>query len=275
MIKNAILCAAVIAAPLLSPFSFSESQFNWPNGARAAISLSYDDALSSQLDNAIPALNQHGMKASFYVHIDSPGFKSRLDDWQAAAKSGHELGNHSLFHQCAKVPDRTWLKNHHDLNKISAEQMRDEILLANKVLFALDGKQERTLTVPCGDFIAGGDNYIDLVQSHFLGIKSNLGNELNSMENFDRNYVESVAGDQLDGKGLIKFVQRAAEKGAVASIVFHGVGGDYLQTSKESHQQLVEYLAANKDKYWVDTFANIMKHVNTQQESTNLQLGLN
>ena len=37
----------------------------WPNGARAAVSLSYDDTLNSQLDNAAPVLDKHGIKASF------------------------------------------------------------------------------------------------------------------------------------------------------------------------------------------------------------------
>ena len=31
-------------------------EFSWPEGRKAAVSLSYDDALDSQLDNAIPAL---------------------------------------------------------------------------------------------------------------------------------------------------------------------------------------------------------------------------
>ena len=32
--------------------------FSWPEGRKAAVSLSYDDALDSQLDNAIPALDR-------------------------------------------------------------------------------------------------------------------------------------------------------------------------------------------------------------------------
>ncbi|WP_223270335.1 hypothetical protein [Colwellia sp. C1TZA3] len=39
--------------------------FNWPNNKSATVSLAFDDALDSQLDNAIPALNKHNFKGSF------------------------------------------------------------------------------------------------------------------------------------------------------------------------------------------------------------------
>jgi len=51
-----------------------------------AVSLSYDDALDSQLDNAIPALNRHGLVASFYLTLMSPTLRHRLDEWRAAAR---------------------------------------------------------------------------------------------------------------------------------------------------------------------------------------------
>ena len=32
--------------------------FHWPDGRKAAVSLAYDDALDSQLDNALPVLDR-------------------------------------------------------------------------------------------------------------------------------------------------------------------------------------------------------------------------
>ena len=43
------------------------SSFAWPYGARAAVSLAYDDALESPLDHALPALDKLGLKGSFYL----------------------------------------------------------------------------------------------------------------------------------------------------------------------------------------------------------------
>ena len=43
--------------------------FAWPQGRKAAVSLAYDDALPSHLDTAIPALDRHGLKGSFYLQL--------------------------------------------------------------------------------------------------------------------------------------------------------------------------------------------------------------
>src|SRR5438132_1155772 len=48
------------AAPEVSTSTpFSGDKFAWPSGKRAAVSLTYDDALTSQLDHALPALAGH------------------------------------------------------------------------------------------------------------------------------------------------------------------------------------------------------------------------
>src|SRR3546814_5800466 len=51
--------------------------------------------------------------------------------------------------------------------------MRDQVLLANAVLAAIDGRHERTFTVPCGYAVADGGYYVDLVAPDFVAI--NLG----------------------------------------------------------------------------------------------------
>src|SRR3546814_7923192 len=71
------------------------------------LSLAYDDALDSQLDNAIPALDRHGFHASFYLPLAADTLRTRLDEWRAAAARGHELGNHTLFHQCSRSEEHT------------------------------------------------------------------------------------------------------------------------------------------------------------------------
>src|SRR5436190_17053286 len=70
---------------------------DWPNGARAAIVLTYDDAVASQLDNAIPALDSAGLKGTFFL---SNVRQADVERWKAAAASGHELANHTLNHPC-------------------------------------------------------------------------------------------------------------------------------------------------------------------------------
>jgi peptidoglycan/xylan/chitin deacetylase (PgdA/CDA1 family) len=242
--------------------------FHWPKNIKAAVSLSYDDALDSQLDNAIPALDKYNFKGSFYLKLSNSTIAARLSDWRAIANNGHELGNHTLFHQCsAALPGHEWVLPQFDLDKMSVAQIKDQILLANTMLYAIDGKRERTFTTPCGDLNAGGKNYIDSIKSEFVAIKSVMGNGITlDMKTLDPYAVNVATPTNVTGKQLIDIVKEGAKKGTMVNFTFHGIGGDHLQTSKEAHEELLKYLNDNRDIYWTDTFLNIMKYVKAQQK---------
>lgn len=244
----------------------ADKPFVWPNGAKAAVNLAYDDALDSQLDNVIPALNKHSIRGTFYLNVVSPTLTTRLDDWRAAAQKGHELGNHSIFHQCSKNgPGRDWVPADRDIDKVSVIQMQDQVKVANAFLHAIDGKTERTYTPPCIDLNAGGSNYVDGLKSEFVAIKTKSGGVTPDMKTLDPYAVSVDFPTNVTGAQLIAVVKEAAAKGTMANFTFHGVGGDHLSVSKEAHEELVKYLAANKDVYWTDTFVTIMKYVKEQQ----------
>lgn len=258
--------AGFLLAALGSTSAQAEEPFRWPNGARAAVSLAYDDAVPTQLDNAIPALNRHGLRGTFYLSMSAPTLQTRLQEWRAAAKRGHELGNHTLFHQCAGgTPDRTWVPPHRDLKSTTAEQMRDQVTLANTMLHALDGKRERTFTVPCGDRIASEQDYIDLVRDQFVAIKVGSGAVVPSMRTLDLHQVPVTTPTNVSGQELIAQVRQAGERGTMVNFTFHGIGGDHLSVSKEAHEELLRFLAANRKQYWTDTFLNLTKHVQREQ----------
>jgi peptidoglycan/xylan/chitin deacetylase (PgdA/CDA1 family) len=237
--------------------------FHWPNGARAAVSLAYDDALDSQLDHAIPVLDKFGLKASFYLQLSNPSVSGRMGQWRAAAMHGHELGNHSVFHQCSRSkPDRDWVQKHRDLDTTTVEQMKDQVIVANTMLYAIDGKRERTFTAPCGDLEASGDNYLGSIKSEFVAIKAGSGSGVaSSMTALDPYMVSVFAPVNVTGKQLIDMVKEAGAKGTMINFTFHGIGGDYLSISSEAHEELVKFLAENKKLYWTDTFLKLMKHV--------------
>lgn len=270
MKKNNVLFGVLLSSVLGSAAVHAaegDAAFKWPKGQKAAVSLAYDDALDSQLDNAIPTLNKYGLKGTFYLQLNSPAIDKRLPEWRAAAKKGHELGNHSLFHQCSKSkPGRDWVDAGRDLDKLTVAQMRDQVVLANTVLHAIDGKRERTFTAPCVDKEAGGQNYIDAVKSEFVAIKLESGGVTPDMNKLDPYAVGVAFPSNVTGQQLIDIVKEAAAKGTMANFTFHGIGGDHLTTSKEAHEELVKYLAANKDIYWVDTFVNEMKYVKEHQK---------
>ncbi|MBU1309476.1 MAG: polysaccharide deacetylase family protein [Gammaproteobacteria bacterium] len=246
----------------------AKHSFSWPGSIKAAVSLAYDDTLASQLDVAIPALNAYGLKASFYLQLSSPLLTARLSDWRKAAALGHELGNHTLFHQCsAAKPGRSWVAAENDLDKLTAVQLVQQIRLANSMLFAIDGQTERTFTAPCGDALAGGQPYLSLIYHDFVAIKAKPGVIIADMAGFNVHAVDVIAPVGSSGAELIALVKQAARYGTMVNFTFHGIGGDHLTVSAEAHAQLLAYLAANRDIYWTDTFINIMRYVKTQQKA--------
>ena len=257
---------AMMAALALPAIAADNRPFQWPEGRQAAVSLAYDDALDSQLDNAIPALDRHGLKGSFYLYMSNGPVEARMAEWRAAAAHGHELGNHTLFHQCSgSMQGREWVQPQRDLDKTTAAQMQDQVRMANVMLAAIDGRHERTMTVPCGDVLAGGQNYIDLVAAEFVAIKLGSGAVVPDMHALDLHAVPIGVPENVSGQQLIAWAKEAAKRGTMANFTFHGIGGDHLSVSNEAHEELLAYLAAHRDVYWTDTFLNLMNHVREQQ----------
>lgn len=257
-------CAALALA--CGPACAQAPGFAWPDGQRAAVSLSYDDAVPSQLDNAIPALDRHGLKGTFYLVMAADTVRTRMADWRAAARGGHELGNHSLFHQCsAQGPDRAWVQPEQDLDVTTVAQMRAQVALANTLLHAIDGSTEFTFTAPCGDRMAQDGNYVDALADQFLGIKLVGGAAIPDMLALDRMAVPVTVPVGTSGAELIAMVEEAGRLGTMVNFTFHGIGGDHLSVSNQAHEQLLAFLAGHRDVYWTDTFRNQMRWVRDRQ----------
>lgn len=253
-----VLCAALA----LPGTAAAERDFAWPDGRRAAVSLAYDDALPTHLDVAIPALDRYGLKGTFYLAMSAELVRTRMEDWREAARDGHELGNHSLFHQCsARGPGREWVRPEQDLDATTVAQMRAQVLLGNAILHAIDGSTEHTFTAPCGEAVAQDGNYVEAVADHFVGIKLVEGTVVADMATLDPAAVPMVAPVGFGADRLIALVEEAGRRGTMVNFTFHGIGGDYLETSREAHERLLEYLHEHRDVYWTDTFRNQMRWI--------------
>ncbi|MGJ4803592.1 polysaccharide deacetylase family protein [Luteimonas sp. SDU82] len=263
-----VLACTTLALSLAATAAFASGRpaFAWPQGQRAAVSLAYDDAVPTHLDVAIPALDRHGLKGSFYLTLAAAPVRERLEAWRAAARSGHELGNHSLFHQCsARGPGREWVQPAQDLDTTSVAQMRAQLEVANTMLRAIDGSTEFTFTAPCGDRMARDGDYIGEVAGLFVGIKLVGGTVVPDMWTLDPAAVPVTVPVDARGADLIALVEEAGRLGTMVNFTFHGIGGDHLSVSREAHDELLAFLAAHRDRYWTDTFRNQMRWVREQQ----------
>lgn len=236
----------------------------WPEGKKAAVVLTYDDGLDCHLDVAAPMLDEFGFKGTFFCTGQSWSLFKRMEEWRDLVRRGHELGNHSLFHPC-DGSKHDWVKPEYDLNGYSLEQIRNELLAANTLLQAVDGKTERTYAYTCSDFrVSGGASYVDLTRELFAAARSD-GPIPGSRDELDLHFMPSRMVVDLSGAELIHYVEEAREKGTIAILMFHSVGGGYLNISGQAHRELLVYLKAREKDYWVATFMEVCRHLQPPQ----------
>ena len=239
----------------------SES-FVWPEEKKAAVCLTYDDGLDCHLDVAAPALERHGFRGTFYVTGNSASLYSRTGEWRAMAIRGHELGNHTLFHPC-HGSTYDWVKPEYDLDSYTLERLLSELFTANSLLKAVDGREERSFAYTCTNHSIKGISFVDEIRTLFPSARG--GGEIPAtMDQVDPHYAPSWGVEDPTGEELVGYVERALEKGTMAVIMFHSVGGGYLNVSSEAHEHLLKYLEQHSDILWVDTFQNVMKYVSRE-----------
>src|SRR6267378_4769252 len=174
----------------------SPSSFPWPTGKRVAISLTFDDARKSQPNGGAAVLDQYGVKATFFV---VPGdVKESLEGWKKVAASGHEIGNHSLVHPCSG--NFPWSRSK-AIENYTLEQMRSELIEANKNIESLLGIKSETFAYPCGQkFVGRGrdtKSYVPVVAELFLLGRGWLDEGPNDPAFCD---FAQLTGMEMDGK---------------------------------------------------------------------------
>ncbi len=238
-------------------FCQQNPDFTFPNGAKAAICLTYDDGLPSHIHTVVPALDKYGLKGTFYITLSSSSVKEEMEKWKQLATNGHELGNHSVYHPCqASQPGMDWVKPQYDLDHYSVEQMIAEIQVGNSFLQALDGDTVRTFAYPCGHFLAGGESYIEALKTQSTAARGAAYGQSNfpSPRDIDPYRVPAWSPSNVEGKDLIAYIESVIKHQTLSTLCFHGVGAEYLSVSKEAHEELLQYLAAHRSEIWVATF---------------------
>ncbi len=246
---------AVVGSMLAGTYLLAQPRFAWPDGRRAAITLTYDDAIPvSDLDVAIPQLDKAGLKGTFFLM----GKAMRPEDaprWQAAAAAGHELGNHTVNHPCLRGTFDMPVQ--YNSESYSVDVLLNEIRTMNTLLTALDGRKEHAFATPCGQTTAGGQDYIAPLIASGLATSIRDATTMPAAVGGPKVLGEAFVG--TSGADMIAWVRKVEDSGGLGVVVFHGVGGDYLSVSAEAHQELLAYLAAHRDRIWTTTYSEALK----------------
>ena len=191
----------------------------------ALICLTYDDALPVHREFVAPALAQRGLRGTFYIPAARDDLHEHFDAWSEVARMGHELGNHSCFHPCRTRPDWDW-KPPYRLEDYSHERLHDELLLANRILQRIDGRQQRSYGATCSDLTCGpgeGESFIEHLHNLFPIVRS--GQSAQPLRGPLPFIVPALPADYRRADDVIPIIEQMRDQfDACLVVAMHGVG---------------------------------------------------
>ena len=263
-----LINTAVIGQPKPEQItSKEEKEFRWPEGKRAAISLSFDDARLSQIDVGIPILDKYGVKATFYVSPSS--VKRRLDGWKKAVANGHEIGNHTQTHPCTINYGSARSKN--ALEYYTLEMMEHELDEASAVIKKMLGVRPTTFAYPCGQkYVGRGQNvksYIPLVAERFIVGREWLSENSNIPALCDLSHVMGMKCDGLTFEQVKELIDQTVKNGKWLVLCGHEIrqSGRGLTTFAATLEAICEYAQDPANGLWIDTVEKIGRYILEQR----------
>jgi len=232
--------------------------YKFPNGARVAVSLTYDDGLTSHFEQVGPALEAHGLRGTFCLPIARSSVMQHAAAWREMAARGHELCNHSLFHPCRSTPEEPmdWLDPAYNLLDYNERRLRDELEVANFALRLIDGRSQRTYANTCWHRTFGRGEQErpmePILADYFLAARGALSQGPVDLDHLDWMNLGSIHADQHTFAALRGEVQALFAAGGWLIFTCHGVGrGTHnLFIEAEEHRQFVAWLGQNQERVW-------------------------
>lgn len=250
LLTAALATAAVV--PSAQTIADGYEVGTWRGFRDAAVTHTFDDNTSNQVPVAIPLFDEFGFDATFFVVTN---WGPNWTGFSAAAENGHEITSHTVTHP--------------QVASVSEQHQADELLNSRATIQAnVPGAEVLTLAYPycsrwadavtSATYIAArgcSGQIVPSTPADFLDISSIIVGSAGA--------VQTAA--QLDGR-----VDAAAGSGGWAVFLLHGIDGDggYSPTDSDELRGHLEYLDANRDRFWVDTFGNVVRYIRERDAAT-------
>jgi peptidoglycan/xylan/chitin deacetylase (PgdA/CDA1 family) len=256
-----LLSAAIAGGVTLAGRQATPPRIQWPDGKRVALSLSFDDARTSQVDAGTALLDRHGVKATFYV-VPS-GVERRLDGWKRAAASGHEIANHSLTHPCSG--NFAWARTR-ALEDYTLDQMQRELAEANRRIAELVGATPESFAYPCGQtFVGRGRNtqsYVPVAAALFVTARGWLDEAPNDPAYVDFAQLTGIESDGKEFDQILPIIENAAKTGLWVVLAGHDIGREGSQTTRLTMlERLCAYATDPANGVWVAPVGTVARYV--------------
>jgi hypothetical protein len=241
--------------------------FAWKGGARAAVSLTFDDGLPSHLHKVIPLLNRFGVSATFYL---IPGglvnWQDSVRTFSGALAQGHEIGNHTMSHWCGAgvrdEPDRSGLEYR------TLEEMEIELEESDRRLRTVYPEVKRwSFAYPCYRTDLGRgvnrQSFVPLVAERFTAARAGAERPetVNSPHHSDLHALSAWDCAGRSGSEMVGLVEHTLEENGYGIFVFHGIGEGYSPVGEDDFATLVRHLVRRRGALWVDTVISVAAYL--------------
>ena len=243
------------------------SGFPWPNGAKMALSLTFDDGRSSQDTEGVPVLDSFGVKVTFYAQPEN--LLEELELWKKAATSGHEFGNHTIGHPC--TGNFAWVR-YDDvvLESYDLDRMRTEVLQANDEIEELLGVRPVSFAYPCGQpYVGRGINtksYVPLIAELFQTGRRWLDETSNAPDHFDPAQVMAMRMDGEDFNTIRRLIERTKRSETWLVLAGHSIGDSTRWgTDLGMLRELLAYVQEPDNGVWIAPVSEVASFIANEQ----------
>ncbi|MFO1477458.1 MAG: polysaccharide deacetylase family protein [Verrucomicrobiota bacterium] len=243
-----LLAGPVSAGSVASPYEVA----TWRGFRAAAVSYTFDDSCPNQFAIAVPMFNQKGLRMTLFTitSIQGSGGWQKL---QAAAGAGHEIASHTVTH--ANLGSLTL-----------AQQATEQADSQSAINAAITNQSCMTIAYP---YCASGSE--SLTAQYYMAAR-NCSGVINSSNppNFMQIscFICGSLGSVLTLSDFTNTARSTAAAGGWGVYLIHGIDNDggYSPLASSVLQSSVDYYAANTNRYWVDTFANVARYIRERND---------
>ena len=238
----------------------------WLNGYAGALSLTFDDGGRSQLEKAIPIMNDLGFKGTFYVCPRGDDWAEKLSPWIEVFNQGHEIGNHTISHTCSRALSQT--RTERCLENMTLDDVEADIVEASRRINLLLPEQKIfSFCYPCyNNHVGHGltrQSYVPIVAKHFPAGRG-IGEFPfgNYPATCDLHYLWSWPVEGRAGIELVGLANRTVAYNQWGIITIHGIDdGGHLSLSMMAFRELCDFLNRNKNRIWVAPVVEVAQRI--------------
>jgi len=223
----------------------------WLESCPGAVSLTFDDGMQSQLERAIPILEENGLLGTFYVNPKNGEWKQQMVPWTQVAESGHEVGNHTVNHPCSCAFS---ISRENCLESMTLKDMAWEIAEGKRrIREAIPNQAEFTFCYPCYHAHVGDGScrksYVPVVADHHLAArgKGDLGNHAVTA---DLHHLYSFPVERHSASQMIGLIEDSIAQSRWPILTFHGIEEGHLAVSESDFISLCRYLCDHRARIW-------------------------